>query len=197
MRGFFVSEVDRRRWYRQRPRATQRKELVMSPDTNPTRPPEYRKPQIKSQADAPTDDDRLMIILDLALLLLDLTDITRQLEGAILKLSNAERLAAPSVTPLFRNRTKLSSAERDALEQRAAQKPDASARYYPEYEQARAAVMGMDRDELYGQIDALYGRDNLPPSPSIEELRREALEQTARDFRRNDTDWDTLLGMRG
>lgn len=164
----------------------------MPPEKNST-----RKPQFRNLADAPPDDDRLLIILDLTMLLLDLKDWTRQFEASILRLSRAERLAAPSVTPLFRNRTKLSSAERDALEQRAAQKPDASARYYPEYEQARAAVMGMDRDELYGQIDALYGRDNLPPSPSIEELRREALEQTARDFRRNDTDWDTLLGMRG
>ncbi len=96
----------------------------MSPEQNPTRPPEYRKPQVKSQADAPPEDARTMAILDLVLLLLDLKDLTRQLEAAILKLSNAERLSAPTVAPLFRNRTKLSSAERDALEQRAQRKPD-------------------------------------------------------------------------
>jgi len=173
----------------------------MAPDTNPT-PPEqkkpYRTPKLTRLDAPPADDDHAMIILDLALLLLDLKDITRQLEAAILKLSAAERRAqGPNVAPVFRNRHRLTDAERAALQERAAQKPDASARYYPEYEQARAAVMGMDRDELLAQIDALYGRDNLPPSPSIEELRREALDQTARDFRRNDTDWDTLLGMRG
>lgn len=97
----------------------------MSPDdrTPPEPKKPYRTPKL-SRLDAPPDDDHLMAILDLTLLLLDLRDLTNQLEAAILKLSNARRLATPNVTPLFRNRTRLSDAERDALQQRAAQKPD-------------------------------------------------------------------------
>ncbi len=91
---------------------------------NPTRKPEYRKPQFTSRTDAPPEDARLMAILDLALLLLDMKDLTRQLEAAILKLSNAERLAGPRVAPLFKNRARLTDAERAALQQRAAKPPD-------------------------------------------------------------------------
>ena len=93
---------------------------------DPTPKKEYRKPQVRNVTDAPpADDDHAMIILDLALLLLDLKDITRQLEAAILKLSAAERRAqGPNVAPVFRNRHRLTDAERDALEQRAQRKPD-------------------------------------------------------------------------
>jgi hypothetical protein len=69
----------------------------MPPEKNST-----RKPQFRNLADAPPDDDRLLIILDLTMLLLDLKDWTRQFEASILRLSRAERLAAPSVTPVYK-----------------------------------------------------------------------------------------------
>lgn len=50
------------------------------------------------------------------------------------------------------------------------------------YDQAVAAVMEMDMRELFEYLDTLYGRANLPRSCKIEDIRREALEQTERRF---------------
>ena len=54
--------------------------------------------------------------------------------------------------------------------------------YYEGYEKAKNEVLQMDEESLLAQIDALFGRDNLPCNYSLEELRREALEQTRRDW---------------
>ncbi len=54
--------------------------------------------------------------------------------------------------------------------------------YYPGYQKARDEVLKMDEEDLLCQIDALYGRDNLPDDYTIEELRSEALAQTRREW---------------
>lgn len=50
------------------------------------------------------------------------------------------------------------------------------------YEEALAAVMEMTAPELVQYLDATYGRDNLPRSCMIEDMRAEALAQTERKF---------------
>ena len=54
--------------------------------------------------------------------------------------------------------------------------------YFPGYREAMDAVAKMTADELLAQLDALYGRDNLPEGYSIDQLRLEAYEQVKRDF---------------
>lgn len=54
--------------------------------------------------------------------------------------------------------------------------------YYPGYREAQATVARMNEQELLAQLDALYGRDNLPENYTIDELRIEAYEQVKRDF---------------
>lgn len=54
--------------------------------------------------------------------------------------------------------------------------------YYEDYDKARAAIAEMDEADLLAQIDALFGRDNLPENYTLEELRLEAYAQTKRDF---------------
>lgn len=54
--------------------------------------------------------------------------------------------------------------------------------FYEGYDKARAAVANMDEDQLLSQIDALYGRDNLPENYTLEELRLEVYAQVKRDF---------------
>lgn len=54
--------------------------------------------------------------------------------------------------------------------------------YYEGYDKARAAIAEMDEADLLAQIDALFGRDNLPENYTLKELRQEAYEQTKRDF---------------
>lgn len=93
----------------------------MSPDTNPTpsdRKPPYRTPHLN---DPPA---HIMIVLDLTLLLLELQDITRQLETAILKLHSRTRLEPPQVAPAFRSRTAITDAERARLAQDAPRAAD-------------------------------------------------------------------------
>lgn len=65
--------------------------------------------------------------------------------------------------------------------------------YFEGFAEARESVRNMSEKELYAQIDALYGRDNLPENPTLDELRFEALEQTRRDFRNAaDPGWDRI-----
>ena len=54
--------------------------------------------------------------------------------------------------------------------------------FYEGYDKARSAIAVMDEADLLSQIDALYGRDNLPENYTLEELRLEAYAQTKRDF---------------
>lgn len=54
--------------------------------------------------------------------------------------------------------------------------------YFEGYDKAREAVSKMDESDLLAQIDALFGRDNLPENYTLEDLRSEAQEQTRRDF---------------
>ena len=54
--------------------------------------------------------------------------------------------------------------------------------YYEGYDKAREAISKMDEADLLVQIDALFGRDNLPENYTLEELRLEAYAQTKRDF---------------
>lgn len=176
-------------------------------DHNPTLPQDGKKPYRTPQFNklTPTDEERHMLILELRLAAMELRATAAKIDTVVARLAEP-RLAPPRAVPTFRRNT-LSDAERDALDQRRQRQPgdfdasrhkpletlpdapgapprDDSAIYYPEYERARAAVMGMDRDELLAQIDTLYGRENLPPYPSLDELRSEALDQTARDFKR-------------
>lgn len=55
-------------------------------------------------------------------------------------------------------------------------------RYYPGYQEANYVVQKMSEQELLDHIDGLYGRDNLPENYTLEDLRREAIEQTRKDF---------------
>lgn len=50
------------------------------------------------------------------------------------------------------------------------------------YDEAVAAVMEMTGPELLKYLDESYGRDNLPRSCMIEDMRAEALAQTERKF---------------
>jgi len=50
------------------------------------------------------------------------------------------------------------------------------------YEEAIAAVMAMSAAELVQYLDATYGRDNLPRSCMVEDMRAEAIAQTERKF---------------
>ena len=50
------------------------------------------------------------------------------------------------------------------------------------YEEAVAAVMKMEAPELLEYLDNLYGREDLPRSCQIEDIRAEALAQTERIF---------------
>ena len=50
------------------------------------------------------------------------------------------------------------------------------------YEEAVAAVLEMTGPELLKYLDATYGRDNLPRSCMVEDMRAEALAQTERKF---------------
>lgn len=54
--------------------------------------------------------------------------------------------------------------------------------YLEGYSKAREAVLAMDEMGLLDQIDALWGRANLPEDYSVEDLRHEALKQVQRDF---------------
>lgn len=54
--------------------------------------------------------------------------------------------------------------------------------YYEGYDQAIAALQAMDEQELYEVLDTLYGRDDLPDDPEMEDLRREAERQVREDF---------------
>ena len=58
--------------------------------------------------------------------------------------------------------------------------------YHPGYADARRFVSTASKEELLGQIDSLFGRDNLPCDYSLSELRTEAFEQVKKDFL---TDW--------
>jgi hypothetical protein len=50
------------------------------------------------------------------------------------------------------------------------------------YAEACAAVMEMDGPQLLAYLDELYGRDNLPRSCMIEDIRNEALAQTEKRY---------------
>lgn len=54
--------------------------------------------------------------------------------------------------------------------------------YYEGYDQAVVALQTMNEQELYEVLDTLYGRDQLPDDPDIEDLRREAGRQVREDF---------------
>jgi hypothetical protein len=54
--------------------------------------------------------------------------------------------------------------------------------FHEGYAEARAAIAEMNEADLLAQIDALFGRDNLPENYTIEELRLEAYDQTRREF---------------
>jgi hypothetical protein len=56
--------------------------------------------------------------------------------------------------------------------------------YHEGYNEARAWVTDESRteEELLEQLDTLCGRENLSEGYTMEELRLEALDQTARDF---------------
>lgn len=58
------------------------------------------------------------------------------------------------------------------------------------FEEATAAVMQMTGPELLTYLDELYGRQNLPRSCTIEDIRSEALAQTERKF---GPDYERLL----
>ena len=50
------------------------------------------------------------------------------------------------------------------------------------YQEAVAAVEKMSGQELFAYLDTMYGRDDLPRSCTIEDIRNEALAQTERKF---------------
>jgi hypothetical protein len=50
------------------------------------------------------------------------------------------------------------------------------------YAEACAAVMKMDGPQLLAYLDELYGRENLPRSCMIEDIRNEALAQTEKRY---------------
>lgn len=50
------------------------------------------------------------------------------------------------------------------------------------YAEACAAVMEMDGPQLLAYLDELYGRENLPRSCMIEDIRNEALAQTEKRY---------------
>ncbi len=50
------------------------------------------------------------------------------------------------------------------------------------YADARATVMEMDGPQLLAYLDELYGRENLPRSCMIEDIRNEALVQTEKRY---------------
>lgn len=50
------------------------------------------------------------------------------------------------------------------------------------YAEACAAVKEMDGPQLLAYLDELYGRDNLPRSCMLEDIRNEALAQTEKRF---------------
>jgi len=56
------------------------------------------------------------------------------------------------------------------------------AMYFEGYMKAVDIVLHMSKEELLSHIDGLYGRNNLSRDYSLDELRREALEQTRRDW---------------
>ena len=59
--------------------------------------------------------------------------------------------------------------------------------YHEGYKEAREAVNKMTEAELLEYLDALYGRDNLPENPTVEQIRYEALAQCRRDFTNTDS----------
>ena len=54
-------------------------------------------------------------------------------------------------------------------------------KYYEGTHESLESVKHMSEESLWTQIDGLYGRDNLPDDPTIEQLRNEALRQTKLD----------------
>ena len=56
------------------------------------------------------------------------------------------------------------------------------AMYFEGYMKARDIVLHMSEEEMLAHIDGLYGRSNLSSNYSLEDLRREALKQTKRDW---------------
>jgi hypothetical protein len=55
--------------------------------------------------------------------------------------------------------------------------------YHPGYPEAMARIETLDEEGLYELFDDLFGRDNLPDDPTIEDLREEARRQTKREFK--------------
>ena len=54
--------------------------------------------------------------------------------------------------------------------------------YYPGLSEALRQLKNADADRLYQQLDALFGRDNLPEDPTVEDVRNEAIRQTRIEF---------------
>lgn len=56
------------------------------------------------------------------------------------------------------------------------------AMYFEGYAEARREVQKMNEQKLLDYIDSLFGRENLPESFTLEQLRNEALAQCRREF---------------
>lgn len=54
--------------------------------------------------------------------------------------------------------------------------------HYPGYDEAVARVPQMTESELYDLFRALFGTDNLPCNPTIEDLRAEAYIQLDKEW---------------
>lgn len=69
--------------------------------------------------------------------------------------------------------------------------------YFPGLSAALDSVRRMDDAALLQHIDSLYGRQNLDDEPTHDDLEREALEQTRRDFRNPEarSEWDYIETM--
>lgn len=65
--------------------------------------------------------------------------------------------------------------------------------YHEGYQAAVNRALALDEAGLYRILDDLYGRDDLPEDPTVEDVRAEALRQLADEFR-DDSDrrWSTV-----
>ena len=54
--------------------------------------------------------------------------------------------------------------------------------YFEGFDKARQEIFKMSEIQLLDYIDGMWGRDNLEPGFSLEQLRNEALSQCKKDF---------------